>query len=75
MQQWIGKKRKSKIWDCMQLAGEKTPPFSASVNQIFKDNEVIDVTGAILSREIRQQPNQSNVKTEKEHIKKENLLT
>jgi hypothetical protein len=45
----------------MQLVAEKTPPFPASVNQIFKDNKVVYVTGTILRGEIRQQPNQSNM--------------
>ena len=70
MQQWIGKKRKSKIWDCMQLAGEKTPPFPASAQQVFKDNKVIDMAGAVLCWEIRQKPNKSDVDTEKNCIAK-----
>jgi hypothetical protein len=34
------------------ISAEITSPFHASIKQVFKDNEVIDVTGAILSREI-----------------------
>jgi hypothetical protein len=70
VQQWIGKKRKSKIWDCMQLAGKKISPFYASVNQIFKNDKVVYVTRAILSWKIRRYPNQAYVDNKQKGIKK-----
>jgi hypothetical protein len=47
----------------MQLVAEKTPPFPASVQQVFKNDKVIDMTGTVLRGEIRQQPNKPYVDT------------
>jgi hypothetical protein len=54
----------------MQLVTENIPPFSASVNQVFKDNKVINMAGTVLRGKIRQKPNKSDVNTEKNCIAK-----
>jgi hypothetical protein len=61
MQHRIRNQIKGKVGRSMQIVVEIPSPLHTSIKQVFKDNEVIDMTRAILSREIGEQPNQSDM--------------
>lgn len=59
---------KSEIGDWTQMKSEKRPPFFTSVKQVVKDDEIIEMAGAVLGGKVGEPPDQADMEGKENKI-------